>query len=138
MRAKALLYAGVVAGPLFIVAVLLEGATRAGYSPLRHPISSLALGEGGWMQTATFLITGALSLAAAAGPCPYLASAGRHRRAVGRWHDRRRCTTRWLHHLAYARRGGWRAYSLLTGAVFLVWLTALAVRALRQPAQPAL
>jgi Protein of unknown function (DUF998) len=60
---RQLLACGAVAGPLFTLAWLLEGAWRAGYDPLRHPISSLAIGELGWMQRATFIITGLLMLA---------------------------------------------------------------------------
>lgn len=51
---RALLACGAVAGPLFTVAWLLEGATRADYDPLRHPVSSLAFSELGWTQRATF------------------------------------------------------------------------------------
>lgn len=58
---------GLAAGPLFVAAFLIEGATRAGYQPLRHPVSSLALGEYGWTQTANFLVAGVLMLAFAAG-----------------------------------------------------------------------
>ncbi|WP_212829870.1 DUF998 domain-containing protein [Catellatospora sp. TT07R-123] len=50
-----------------MAAVLIEGATRPGYDSIRHPISSLALGDQGWTQTAVFLITGTLSLLLAAG-----------------------------------------------------------------------
>jgi hypothetical protein len=62
-RTRALLACGAIAGPLFVVVALLEGATRAAYSPLRHPISALALGELGWTQRANFLVTGLLTLA---------------------------------------------------------------------------
>ena len=51
---------GVIAGPLFVIMFLIEGATRANYDPLRHPVSSLALGDSGWMQVANFIVTGAL------------------------------------------------------------------------------
>jgi len=61
------LICGAIAGPLFTVAWLIEGATRASYSPLRHPISSLALGELGWTQAASFIITGILTMALAVG-----------------------------------------------------------------------
>lgn len=64
---RGLLWCGVVAGPLFIAVFLLEGATRAGYDPLRHPVSSLALGASGWMQVVNFVVAGALYLAYAAG-----------------------------------------------------------------------
>lgn len=65
--ARALLAAGALAGPVFTLAWLLEGATRAHYDPLRHPVSSLAIGELGWTQTAAFLVTGLLTLAYALG-----------------------------------------------------------------------
>lgn len=58
---------GVVAGPLFVAAFLVEGALRPAYNPLRHPVSSLAIGDTGWAQTATFLVTGLLVLAFAGG-----------------------------------------------------------------------
>ncbi|MEW2352251.1 DUF998 domain-containing protein [Spirillospora sp. NPDC029432] len=61
------LLCGAVAGPLFTLAYLAEGATRTGYDPTRHPVSSLALGEHGWTQTANFLVAGSLTLAFAAG-----------------------------------------------------------------------
>ncbi|SDJ95612.1 Protein of unknown function [Nonomuraea jiangxiensis] len=64
---RRLLLCGVVAGPLFVVAFLVQGALKAHYDPLRHPISSLALGPFGWVQTANFVIAGVLSLAFAAG-----------------------------------------------------------------------
>ena len=55
-------------GPLFFISVfLIEGATRADYNPLRHPVSSLAIGDLGWMQAANFVITGLLLLAFAIG-----------------------------------------------------------------------
>jgi Protein of unknown function (DUF998) len=64
---RGLVWCGVVAGPLFLLTALVEGATRAVYHPLRHPVSSLALGPHGWMQVANFLITGALYLSYAVG-----------------------------------------------------------------------
>lgn len=64
---QVLLVCGVVAGPLFTVVYLLAGALRADYRPVRHPVSSLALGPAGWVQTANFLVFGALWLAFAAG-----------------------------------------------------------------------
>lgn len=64
---RALLAAGVVAGPLFVTAFLIQGATRADYDPVRHPVSSLALGEHGWAQTLNFVVAGLLSVAFAAG-----------------------------------------------------------------------
>jgi Protein of unknown function (DUF998) len=40
---------------------------REGYSPLRHPVSSLGLGPRGRIQAANFAVTGTLFLAGAAG-----------------------------------------------------------------------
>jgi hypothetical protein len=64
---RRLLRCGVAAGPVFVTVFLLEGAVRDGYRPLRHPVSSLALGPRGWIQTGNFALTGTLFLAAAAG-----------------------------------------------------------------------
>lgn len=66
-RTRGLLRCGIAAGPVFVAVFLLEGAVRDGYSPLRHPVSSLALGPRGWIQTANFAVAGTLSLAGAAG-----------------------------------------------------------------------
>ena len=67
MKTKVLLACGVIAGPLFVVTFVVEGVTRAEYDPLRHPVSSLALGGWGWTQTANFIVAGLLTLAFAAG-----------------------------------------------------------------------
>lgn len=65
-------------GPaLFVVSFLVQGALRPGYVPLRHPVSSLALGHpSGWIQTVTFVLAGALVAASAVA----LSRAG-----TGRW-----------------------------------------------------
>lgn len=63
-----LLSCGLLAGPLFIVTFLVQGAFKgSGYDALRHPVSSLALGEHGWVQTANFLLAGGLTIAFAIG-----------------------------------------------------------------------
>ncbi len=67
MKTKTLLACGAIGGPLFVVAFVLEGATRANYDPLRHPVSSLALGDSGWTQTANFVVAGLLMVAFAVG-----------------------------------------------------------------------
>jgi hypothetical protein len=64
---KLLLTGGAISGPLFIIVFLIEGATRADYSPLLHPISSLSFGEMGWIQATNFIISGLLFLAFAIG-----------------------------------------------------------------------
>jgi hypothetical protein len=64
---RLLLRCGVIAGPVFVAVLLLEGAVRDGYRPLRHPVSSLALGPRGWVQSGNFAVAGTLFLAGAAG-----------------------------------------------------------------------
>jgi hypothetical protein len=44
-----------------------EGATRVNYDSLQYPISSLSIGDGDWIQIATFVITGLLIVAFAIG-----------------------------------------------------------------------
>jgi hypothetical protein len=66
-RSRRLLTCGVVAGPVFVTTFLVEGATRAGYDPWQHPVSSLALGPGGWRQVANFGLAGLLYLGFATG-----------------------------------------------------------------------
>ena len=63
---RGLLYCGLAAGPVFVTTFLVEGATRDGYRPSRHPVSSLALGSRGRVQAANFAVTGTLVLAGAA------------------------------------------------------------------------
>jgi hypothetical protein len=65
--ARDLLYCGLATGPVFVTTFLAEGATRDGYRPSRHPVSSLALGPRGQVQAANFAVTGTLVLAGAAG-----------------------------------------------------------------------
>jgi hypothetical protein len=50
-----------------VVAFVVEGATRAGYDPLRYPVSLLAVGDFGWEQAANFIVMGLLMLAFAVG-----------------------------------------------------------------------
>jgi hypothetical protein len=62
-----LLACGAVAGPAFVTTFTVEGTRRSDYDPRRHPVSSLALGPGGWRQTLNFLGAGALYTAGAVG-----------------------------------------------------------------------
>jgi hypothetical protein len=64
---RRLLQSGLVAGPLFVGTFLVEGLTRDGSQPMRHPVSSLALGQHGWLQVANFAFTGGLYLASSIG-----------------------------------------------------------------------
>ncbi len=66
-RSAALLAAGVVAGPLYLVTAALQMATRDGFDITRHPMSLLSVGDPGWIQVTNFLLTGALFVACAVG-----------------------------------------------------------------------
>jgi len=59
--------AGTVGPVLFFVVLLVEGAVRPGYRPLRDTISELSLGPRGWIQTANFLVFGILFMVFARG-----------------------------------------------------------------------
>ena len=64
---RLLLGCGLVAGPLYLAVGLAQAFLRDGFDLSRHPLSVLANGPGGWVQTANFVITGLLVLAAAIG-----------------------------------------------------------------------
>lgn len=65
---RRLLGLGLIAGPLFTTTYLVLGAVHGdGYSVVRHPISSLALGPLGWVQVASFLVSGLLLVLFAVG-----------------------------------------------------------------------
>ena len=64
---KSLLGYGVIAGPIYVLAVAGQMATRDGFDPTRHAASQLANGDLGWLQVATFVVTGAMTIAAAVG-----------------------------------------------------------------------
>jgi hypothetical protein len=63
----ALLACGVVAGPLFAVVAAIQVLTRDRFDLARHPLSLLSLGELGWIQITSFVLAGALVVAAAVG-----------------------------------------------------------------------
>lgn len=58
---------GVLAGPFYLTVGLIQALVRDGFDLGRHPLSVLANGPGGWVQTANFVLTGLMVLAAAAG-----------------------------------------------------------------------
>lgn len=64
---RLLLAAGTAAGPVFLTAGLVQAVTRDGFDLERHALSQLALGPGGVVQIANFLLAGVLLIAAAAG-----------------------------------------------------------------------
>ncbi|GIG93387.1 DUF998 domain-containing protein [Plantactinospora endophytica] len=64
---RTLLTCGVLAGPLYIVVVLLQMSTRDGFDITRHPASLLSNGTLGWIQIANFAVSGLLLVAYAIG-----------------------------------------------------------------------
>jgi len=74
---RTLLRCGILAGPFYLALGLIQGKLRDGFDLARHPLSLLAVGPGGWVQTANFVLTGLLVLAAAVGFARALASGSR-------------------------------------------------------------
>jgi hypothetical protein len=64
---RSALWCGVLAGPFYLAVGLAQAFVREGFDLGRHPLSMLANGPGGWIQTANFVITGLMVIAAAAG-----------------------------------------------------------------------
>jgi len=62
-----LIACGAIGPLLFIIVLLIEGATRPGYSAWHNYGSSLSLSDQGWMQIANFLVCGLLTLGFAIG-----------------------------------------------------------------------
>lgn len=71
-----LLLAGALAGPLFVASFLVQGALLPGYDPLRHPVSALSLGPHGWVQSLSFFLAGAMSVAFVLGARRVLTASG--------------------------------------------------------------
>lgn len=63
-RLSLLLTGGALAGPLFLVASLAQGASRDGFSFTDHPPSALSNGDFGWMQIGNFVVVGVMLAAA--------------------------------------------------------------------------
>jgi hypothetical membrane protein len=64
---RSLLRWGVLAGPFYLIVGVLQGLLREGFDFRRHPLSVLANGPAGWIQTANFVLTGLMVIAAAVG-----------------------------------------------------------------------
>ena len=64
---RSLLGYGVLAGPFYVLVVLVQAAIRPGFDLTRHDVSLLANGDLGWIQVANFLLTGAMVVACAVG-----------------------------------------------------------------------
>jgi hypothetical protein len=67
MHTRTLLRAGIVAGAFYLAVGLAQALLREGFDFARHPLSVLANGPGGWVQTANFVVSGLLVVAAAVG-----------------------------------------------------------------------
>ena len=67
MATQFLLRCGVWAGPFYLAVGVMQALVREGFDFGRHPLSVLANGPGGWIQTANFVVTGLMVLAAAVG-----------------------------------------------------------------------
>lgn len=70
-----MLWTGAAGALLFPVVFLLDGWSRPGYRPLYHPVSALALGSRGWLQTLNFVLCGAAVTVGAVAIGPALGSA---------------------------------------------------------------
>ena len=64
---RSLLRCGVLGGPFYLAVGLIQARLREGFDLARHPLSVLTNGPGGWVQTANFVITGLMVVAAAVG-----------------------------------------------------------------------
>jgi hypothetical membrane protein len=64
---RALLACGLIAGPLFLVTVVIQGCTRPGFNLSHQPVSFLSLGSLGWIQMTNFIASGLLLVAFALG-----------------------------------------------------------------------
>jgi len=83
---RSLLGCGGLAGTVFGASVLIQGRTRHGFRLAHHDASLLSNGPLGWIQIATFVACGAMTIAAAAGMRRALA--GRAGRLAGSWGPR--------------------------------------------------
>jgi hypothetical protein len=80
---RSLLGYGVLAGTVFEASILIQGLTRHGFRIAHDDASLLSNGPLGWIQITTFLVAGAMTIAAAAGMRGALAG-----RAGGTWGPR--------------------------------------------------
>src|SRR5438874_7546457 len=64
---RVLLLFGAIAGPLFILIVLIQDYTRPAFDPRLQALSLLSLGDWGWVQIVNFVLAGVLNLLYAVG-----------------------------------------------------------------------
>lgn len=62
-----LLLCGAIAGPLFLLLLLIQDYTRPGFDQRQDMLSLLSLGDWGWVQVTNFVLTGGLYLLYAVG-----------------------------------------------------------------------
>ncbi len=74
---RSLLRYGMIAGPFYLALGVAQALVREGFDFARHPLSVLANGPGGWVQTANFVLSGLMVIAAAVGMARALAPGGR-------------------------------------------------------------
>src|SRR5690606_12745157 len=67
LKAKTLLWFGVLAGAVYVVTSIAQIFTREGFAITRHSWSVLSNGDLGWIHILNFLITGALTILGAIG-----------------------------------------------------------------------
>ncbi len=65
--ARALLSAGILAGPIYVGVGLVEAFARSGYDLTRHSLSLLANGDLGWVHVLMMVTTGLLTICGAIG-----------------------------------------------------------------------
>src|SRR5690348_5960343 len=64
---RALLTSGTIAGPFYLAVGIAQALLRDGFVFARHPLSVLANGSGGWIQTANIVLAGLMVIGAALG-----------------------------------------------------------------------
>ena len=64
---RAQLALGIATGPVFFGVAIIQMLTRAGYNIRQNAISQLSLGDLGWIQIASFILTGLFAVACAVG-----------------------------------------------------------------------
>lgn len=74
---RSLLGYGILAGPCYVIASVVEGLTRPGFDFSRHDWSLLALGDRGWVHILVLVLTGLMVVAAAVGIARTERAAGR-------------------------------------------------------------
>jgi hypothetical membrane protein len=62
-----MLACGVLAGPLFVIVGVIQAVTVPGFNLTHNALSALTLGDLGWIQSANFIVGGALSVVGAIG-----------------------------------------------------------------------